>query len=334
MGKNNKARRAAKAKTRARGRPGNSGRRAGPGSTGHPPVDGAPPVSDSEIARELLLVAATESRVDRRRVADVMRMLRDMPSPVVDGAAEAALLAIVGDIWAGGWQPAELLRQGRLGCSSAAGARLVALAMATDHAGRRSTTLDARWVAQVEGLGLPTVNGRGGWIARWAQAEGRDRTDTLAIVVDAIGNLAVLPRLEPILPPPGASGGAGPPPPAPPSSSSGDPRGAETDPMLVRIRALLAKAESTTFEAEAMAFTAKAQELMTRHAIDASLLQNGAGSDEQPVMVRLPVDAPYADVKSLLLQTVAEVGRCRAVFHSGLAMSTVTDFLLRFTPTK
>ena len=96
--------------------------------------------------------------------------------------------------------------------------------------------------------------------------------------------------------------------------------------MLVRIRALLAKAESTTFEAEAMAFTAKAQELMTRHAIDASLLQNGAGSDEQPVMVRLPVDAPYADVKSLLLQTVAEVGRCRAVFHSGLAMSTVVGF--------
>jgi hypothetical protein len=42
--------------------------------------------------------------------------------------------------------------------------------------------------------------------------------------------------------------------------------------------------------------------------------------------MRLPVDAPYADVKSLLLQTVAESGRCRAVLMPGVSMSTVIGY--------
>ena len=45
--------------------------------------------------------------------------------------------------------------------------------------------------------------------------------------------------------------------------------------MLRRIRGLLAKAESTEFPDEAEALTAKAQELMTRHAVDAALLDAG-----------------------------------------------------------
>jgi hypothetical protein len=40
--------------------------------------------------------------------------------------------------------------------------------------------------------------------------------------------------------------------------------------MLDRVRALLAKAESTDFPQEADAFTARAQELMARHRIDRS----------------------------------------------------------------
>ena len=52
-------------------------------------------------------------------------------------------------------------------------------------------------------------------------------------------------------------------------SAGSKPTVPSADPVLAKIRALLAKAESTTFEAEALAFTAKAQELMTKHAIDA-----------------------------------------------------------------
>ena len=89
---------------------------------------------------------------------------------------------------------------------------------------------------------------------------------------------------------------------------------------------MLAKAESTTFEAEAMAFTAKAQELMTRHAIDEALVQGYRGGDDQPVAIRIPIDAPYIRAKSLLLHTVASAGRCRAVFQPLVSLSTVVGY--------
>ena len=97
--------------------------------------------------------------------------------------------------------------------------------------------------------------------------------------------------------------------------------------MLVRIRALLAKAESSTFEAEATAFTAKAQELMTRHAIDSAAIHgHDQGPCSEPIAVRVPVDVPYGDIKSLLLQTVAEAGRCRTAYMPALGLSTVIGF--------
>ena len=96
--------------------------------------------------------------------------------------------------------------------------------------------------------------------------------------------------------------------------------------MLTRVRALLAQAESTTYEAEAAAFTAKAQELMARHAIAAAIVWERAGRDEDPVTIRLAIDEPYVDAKSLLLQIVAENSRCRAVWHTDYALSSVIGF--------
>ena len=329
MGKNNKARRAAKAKSKAKARAhGSSGASswgsgrgpgAGTGSGWRSPADGEPFLNRAERARSLLVLTAQAQRCGDGWADDGLHTLTSLPAGLVDGEAEALLLDQVDAIWVGGWQPAELHRQGRLGCASAAGARLVALAIATDHAGRRSVTLDARWTAQVESLGLPSVDGRPGWINRWVGDESLDRAAAVATVVNALNNLSYLPRLEPILPPPG-SGAAW-------RTSSDHAVGAETDPVLARIRALLAKAESSTFEAEATAFTAKAQELMTRHAVDAALVHGGSGKhDERPISIRIPIDAPYADAKSLLLQTVAETGRCRSVFDFGLALSTVVGF--------
>ncbi len=140
-------------------------------------------------------------------------------------------------------------------------------------------------------------------------------------MVDALATLG-LPPLDPVLPPPG-SGPSG----AARASAGAGSAGATNDPVLERIRALLAKAESTTFEAEALAFTAKAQELMTRHAIDAALLDAGRVADrDAPVTIRVPIDPPYADAKSWLLQVVAEAGRCRAVFHNRLDLSSLVGF--------
>ena len=66
---------------------------------------------------------------------------------------------------------------------------------------------------------------------------------------------------------------------------------------------------------------------MTRHAIDAALVAGRPGvATDAPIAVRLPIDAPYADAKSLLLQIVAEASRCRSVFHSRVALSTVIGY--------
>lgn len=336
MGKNNKARRAAKAKSRARGRaqgssdatPPGAGpwREPGRGSTQPPPNDDELQFTQAEVARHLLVVLASAQDWEDRVASGGMYRLRSMPAAVVEGEAEAALLDQVDAIWSGGWQPAELQRQGRRGCETAAGSRLVSLTVAVDHANRRAVTLDPRWTAQIDDLGLPTVNGTPGWIRQWADNERLEPPKALATIVDALANLMHLPRLDRVLPPPGSTESA------PGSASSSSPRadsakGAPADPVLERIRALLAKAESTTFEAEATAFTAKAQELMTRHAIDEAMVRDRSGRrGDHPIVIRLPIDPPYADAKSLLLQTVAETGRCRAVLNPTLGLSTVIGF--------
>ena len=98
------------------------------------------------------------------------------------------------------------------------------------------------------------------------------------------------------------------------------------DPLLGRVRKLLAKAEDPACTpAEAEAFTAKAQQLIARHAIDVAVLAVEDAGDA-PSAVRFAVDDPYVDPKSYLLQVVAQSGRCRAAFHPTIAMSTVVGF--------
>jgi Protein of unknown function (DUF2786) len=96
--------------------------------------------------------------------------------------------------------------------------------------------------------------------------------------------------------------------------------------MLARVRALLAKAESTTFPEEAEAYTAKAQELMTRYSIDHALLMARSGGREEPATRRIFVDNPYAAQKTLLLQAVAGANRCRCVWAKNLGFATVIGF--------
>jgi len=43
-------------------------------------------------------------------------------------------------------------------------------------------------------------------------------------------------------------------------------------------------------------------------------------------MIRVPIDAPYADVKALLLQIVAGNSRCRASFMPSIGMSRIVGF--------
>jgi hypothetical protein len=99
--------------------------------------------------------------------------------------------------------------------------------------------------------------------------------------------------------------------------------------VLGKVRALLAKAESTTFEEEADALTSKAQELMARHAIDLAMLESDPSSgaaQSGAVARRVHVEDPYFDPKSVLLAVVARANNCTAVSVPPLGMVTLFGF--------
>lgn len=99
---------------------------------------------------------------------------------------------------------------------------------------------------------------------------------------------------------------------------------------LGRVRALLAKAESTEFAPEAEALSAKAQELITRHSIDEALLAHGAGgaggAGASPISRRLLIHDPYAKGKSALLASVARTNRCQSIWFPDAGFCAVVGF--------
>lgn len=208
------------------------------------------------------------------------------------GAAEvdtaASVLAAAGDGWAAtGRRTAERVARECAGRGWGA-ADLVRMA------GRELT---ARHERLAEDLA------RGADPARFADQERLDRFSAATALVELLCLYGRLPRITALVPP-------GPEP----------ARGGSK--VLGRIRALLAKAESTGFPQEAEALSAKAQQLMTRHSIDEALLRPGLPGDG-PGARRIGVDRPYESAKALLLDAVAVANRCEAVWSADFGFSTV-----------
>lgn len=89
---------------------------------------------------------------------------------------------------------------------------------------------------------------------------------------------------------------------------------AAAEAWLSRVEALLAKAESTEYPDEAEALLTKAQELMSRHAIDEAMLTAaGRRSADEITVDPVEVIAPYASAKASLLGAVAAANSCRVV---------------------
>lgn len=88
----------------------------------------------------------------------------------------------------------------------------------------------------------------------------------------------------------------------------------ETDPMLAKVRKLLAKAaDPATTPAEAEAYTAKAAALAAAYGIDQALLAAADPSRDPLGDRQVPLEAPYATDKGDLLSVIAHELRCRAV---------------------
>lgn len=94
-----------------------------------------------------------------------------------------------------------------------------------------------------------------------------------------------------------------------------------------RVRALLAKAESTEHPAEAELFTAKAQELMAKYAIDQLAVDAARGRPAGEVTSRrFDLDVPYGSAKTNLLGAAAHANRCRVVWNGQGKVATAFGF--------
>lgn len=323
MGKNSQARRATRAKARAQHRARTAHQRQGAGEedrrasplgdpTARPQRRPAPEDPAIEAARHWTeLLQMTEILGPTRTSPRIVDALARLPASSVDAFGELLVDDQVGVLLQHGWQPAEVHRIARR--HHASSARLVAECLRRHLAEHLSThpddSVDPRWQAQVDELGGPRSRSR--WYSAWQHEDDLDRPTAYATTAALLVRLGQLPALRPLVPPPG-------------STATRHPSGS-SDPVLQKVRGLLAKAESTEFEAEAAALTAKAQELMTRHAIDQAALhaQEPVGT---PSTIRVPIDPPYVDPKSLLLQTVAQATRCRTVFLTGVDLSEVVGY--------
>ncbi|WP_399122048.1 DUF2786 domain-containing protein [Streptomyces sp. N2A] len=249
----------------------------------------------------------------------------DSGPEAVSAALVAAAVAAVRQCWAGGWHPADLERIVRREADGPTPVAIVVDAIAAEAARPSGTrpARDPRWQEQLRRLDADVWwDGDRGYLDALARRGRTSRFEAAYAVLAALRLLARLPRITPLPPPPPPSGPAA-------GSPSGTARTAASR-ALGRIRALLAKAEATTYAEEAEALSAKAQELMARHSIDEALLDGGHGPTGGPAggpsAVRIGIEGPYEQAKALLLDAVAAANRCQAVWAAEAGFSTVVGF--------
>jgi len=192
-------------------------------------------------------------------------------------------------LWEGGWQPFEVVRAVRRS-RSAAHADLVVTSVAAWHgyemADKPGCVPPPDWSRQLSEIGADDRwwgTGRD-WLLPWALRSGTTWPEALITAVEALGAMVGLPLTEILIPPPSEWGQQ--------ARLDGADLSAVDDAVLAKVRALLAKAESTTFTHEADALTAKAQELIARHSIDEAMARSSAGKRVAPGARRFAVDDP------------------------------------------
>jgi hypothetical protein len=306
MGQNNRARRAAKQRRQprpARGRPA-----------------GEPSGERSFEAASLLELAREEIRQARLRhfngvpAAACVRPLLAEPQAAIDKALDLMFREILSAMFTGGWTPLDLaeVSRRRIDDDVAWAYLLDAVAAVTD--GHPEHVVDPRWRAQLEQYDARTWwDVRSPQLGQWAARHGLSRSRALVVVIEVLTLLDGLSRLEPVLPAPGS----------PPRASSPHPIDPAQEKVLAKVRSLLAKAESTEYEEEADALSAKAQELMSRYALDRALVEHARGVRQEATLIRMWLDNPYLTPKSLLVDAVATANRCRTLLSERLGFVTV-----------
>lgn len=262
--------------------------------------------------RDTLLAAASETargiRGAARECANRLAPGLELPAEAAAGARRAGQHAI-SRVCRGGWLPEDLHQATRRRVDEFARSFVLDTLAAYVE---QFATVHPDWRDQLDEVGAahwwtePEPH-----LTQWAAKHILTPAEALTTVVEAVGFLMTLPDLTPVLPQPGAAT------PDRPAHHAVDEK------KLSRVRALLAKAESSSFPEEAEALSAKAQELMTRYAFDRVLVEAGEAGPDVPASRRIWLDTPYVDAKSLLVHVVAQANRCRAVFDARWDFVTV-----------
>ena len=256
-----------------------------------------------------LLRAAQMVHVGIRNPPELIALRARAPGAQLRAVA-AVVTAMVRSLVDRGWRPHDLaqIRARRLG--AAAGACLFDVLSDLTTADAR-LRVDAGWLIELREVRAGEAAGTPRPDLTTAAPDPRWPVDAAVdVAVELLGVLMMLPRL----------------PTATPLRSEARASDADTA-MLLKVRALLAKAERTEFEHEADAFTAKAQQLMARHSIDEAMI--GAASSSGPsgapgtAVHRIWLESPYVRAKFSLVAAVAQANRCEAFLNTGLEVATV-----------
>jgi hypothetical protein len=225
------------------------------------------------------------------------------------------VLPLVTAAWERGWSPEDLHQIARRRLDTAGVSYLVD-AVAEESQRYAAATVAPRWREDLRQIGAVVwwkPDQAESHLLQWARRHETGLAETLTTVIEVLAMLLALPALPRIVPPPGSV------------TVPARPRRGVDQKMLSRVRALLAKAESTTFPEEAEALSAKAQELMSRYALERIVVESTADlTDPQPAAARrLWLDNPYVAAKAMLVGVVAEANRCRAVLSEKIGFTTV-----------
>jgi hypothetical protein len=308
VGKNNRARRAAKRRDR-------QARAARAPEAGATRV--AAPPTDQEIL-QLLPSAAAAIDVDEPTADRYLALLGqydEHDQAQVDRCLGRLLDGLFRSAWERGWAPLDVLQHARRRLDAVVEPLLIA-AIASEHRSYRDSTIDPRWLEQLGELGLTSRPFAELKLTDWARTEQVGRYLALHTALALAGFLQTLPSLARLFPLPGTASAR----PARVSSGAGDNQKA-----LGKIRALLAKAEGTEFPDEAEALSAKAQELMAKFSLDRALVEADPATDpaDGSAARRIWVETPYVSAKAQLVGAVAAANRCRTVSLDRLAVVTI-----------
>ncbi len=300
-----------------------------------------PPRLDDEAIRAQILRAAHNIEPGRSK-SSLSGFTDHLLGEDLDGSLGRRVLALsspllvagLARMFDNGWQPADVAHVVKRDYTLQTQRLAIALIAAHARVNGAVDRAPLAWLSQLEDLGAfdadagTIIGGHAEAVATWARTERLHPDEALAIAMQMLATTLRAVRLSRLVDPPSAWGTTN--------------RGAfaartvslaDVDAKALKtIRALLAKAEGTTFDAEAEAFTAKAQELMTRHSIDAAVLAAAARHDGGQRLaagvesLRVHIDSPYADEKAAFLSVIADVNSARSIWSPDVGFSTVMGF--------